>query len=499
MAAGIVHLSVLIALAAVSREPAAAEPTKAVVIRPDGKPMAGATIYRATRGRHITVDDTGVFQADGKEPVTDRDGSFPLPEVDEPYLLLIMDDDHFALATKEELRADPTVRAKPFARVKGTLRIARGLGANKTIQLFGDISGRAKGCTLLVHRTTTTDEDGHFLLDRVIPTETLRVGRWDPPGTVGWVWDQGMPIDAEPGAITSVELGGKGRPVVGKLVAPPGHDVDFGDRCGVRIVSDRPWLPIPLPLVRDATPPGRFDWGRWYDRWRTTPEARAHHRSYVRVSAEVAPDGTFRIDDVPAGSYRLSAFVNELDQGPPPGPFARSCRSFTIPPIPGGRSDEPFDVGALPVTLRKPPAVGDAAPAFEVRATDGRQWSVADFRGRYLLLDFGAPGGEQSIFQVGRLADLHSKYGDDPRLALLSLVLAADTEETRTFIAAKRQPWPQSIIGPLANPIGDAFGVENSDFPQEVLIGPDGRIVARDFYTNEVKKAIAEALGRPDP
>ena len=45
------------------------------------------------------------------------------------------------------------------------------------------------------------------------------------------------------------------------------------------------------------------------------------------------------------------------------------------------------------------------------------------------------------------------------------------------------------------DPVAAAFGVEFP--PQVLLIGPDGRLVARDLKGPEIKEAVARVLGPP--
>jgi hypothetical protein len=61
------------------------------------------------------------------------------------------------------------------------------------------------------------------------------------------------------------------------------------------------------------------------------------------------PDVMIRVDDVPAGKYRAKLRLR-VTPARSPGTEARTAstsRPFTIPEIPGGRSDEPFELGDL--------------------------------------------------------------------------------------------------------------------------------------------------------
>jgi hypothetical protein len=67
-------------------------------------------------------------------------------------------------------------------------------------------------------------------------------------------------------------------------------------------------------------------------------------------SAKLEADGTIRVDDVPPGEYRLSLKYTAdpfRGAGLSPDRVAFATKQFTMPEIPGGHSDEPFDLGVL--------------------------------------------------------------------------------------------------------------------------------------------------------
>ncbi len=53
----------------------------ATAIRPDGRPLVGARVYRARRNEHMNLNDGQVSgQASGRQGLTDAEGKFPIPE-----------------------------------------------------------------------------------------------------------------------------------------------------------------------------------------------------------------------------------------------------------------------------------------------------------------------------------------------------------------------------------------------------------------------------------
>ena len=278
--------------------------------------------------------------------------------------------------------------------------------------------------------------------------------------------------------------------------------MDFTDRGGAAIESNRPFVPYPLELFRGKTTLNDVAWSDWAQKWSNTPEGIAYLDRRVAGQVALAPDGSFRFDDLPPGEYRVTVRVNEADSGRNrvSGPFAHITREFTVPPIPGVRRLKPLDLGTIRLATRTVLKAGNPAPAFAVTTVDGKALDLKDYRGKYLLIDFSVMWEDQSRLDIARLNDVYKRFGEDERFALLSLVMAAEIAETRAFIADKGQPWPQAIVGPLTNPIAAAYGVEASSLsgtiPVAVLIGPDGKIIARDLRYNKIGEAIGQALGR---
>ena len=93
----------------------------------------------------------------------------------------------------------------------------------------------------------------------------------------------------------------------------------------------------------------------WNTAWYESPEGVKTMQDYWQAadyrhySFAIRADGTFRIDDVPAGAYTLLVWTEE----PPfaaksrPKRTAVLQRDIVVPPMPGGRSDEPLQMGAL--------------------------------------------------------------------------------------------------------------------------------------------------------
>ncbi|MHB1557266.1 MAG: peroxiredoxin family protein, partial [Isosphaeraceae bacterium] len=315
------------------------------------------------------------------------------------------------------------------------------------------------------------------------------------------LWSLGEPVRIVAGETTRITIGGNGRPVIGRVLAPEGSkgSINFAVGSVVRIESNRPYFPYPLELVRgkvNLRDAATYEWSR---KWDKSPEGIAQHESRVAGEIELAPDGSFRFDALPAGDYRVSIRINENGSRQPQahGPFDRVVKEFTVPAFSGPRQPEPLDLGEFRLTVWKS-REGEPAPDFPIKTVDGKTVRLADYRGKFLLLDFVAMWDEGCVLGIPSLNEIHERFGKDGRLAMLSLVMAENNEKSRAFVAAKGEPWPQAIIGPMSNPITIAYGIDD-ELPASVLIGPDGKIYPRKFELTWTIKSIARVLGQWRP
>jgi len=303
-----------------------------------------------------------------------------------------------------------------------------------------------------------TDGDGRFSLPRVMPGH-YDIIRVVPNGVRRITFVNMAGLDVAAGRSYDLKIGGDGRPVTGRLVLP----------------ANVPWM------ERKATIEPRFAQGK--------PR---------RYGVQILVDGRFRADDIGPGDYNLRVSIHQ----PPPD---ESCgwgrlvgefsRAFTVPPIPGGVSDDPLDVGDLqpaPTSVR-PLRIGDTAPDFSARTLEGKDLRLADFKGKFVLLDFWATWCAPCVAEIPNLTTVHDTFAADPRFAMLSLSLDESPTVLKSRLTSHKLPWPQAFIGP-DSPIAAAY--DATAIPATFLIGPDGKILAKDLRGEKVKATVAEALKR---
>ncbi len=351
-----------------------------------------------------------------------------------------------------------------------------------------------------VRNQARTDGSGRFVMQRVAPGRITVYRRIPLEDNRGWMPSHSVSLDVKPGETVQLEIGGTGRPVVGRLAIPDGVKLSqFA--VGHAFGSLSPVLPdLPAPddyLVFDSE--RRLAWREAFAR---TPEGRSYIEDSERSYAvDLRPDGTFRVEDVPPGRYILKVPFEGVSRSSREGHQAFAHSEVIVAEIPGGRSDEPLDIGAVPLEVFPfhEPRVGEPAPTFAGNLPDGRPLDLAALRGKFVLLHFWSGRPEDAAIIPHLKATFHT-FGRDPRFAMIGLIADETPAPARRYCARHGLSWEQRYIGSTYDPnrYEAAFGVWFP--PAAFLIGPDGRIVARDLEGDAIRRAVARALAsRPQP
>ncbi len=331
----------------------------ATVVTSDGKAAEGAKIAVGVAGSQISIDrgdidDTSTYSAARTE--ADANGRFSLPARGEPFQLVITHAAGFAYlnASDDEPLADP-IELTPWARLEGTYRVgaqpARGVTLtlnNNGIQSYGETLSN-----IFTRHEVTTDENGHFVFERVFPGSG-RIGRrivlMVNDGATETASSLQVYAEFTAGETTTLELGGAGRAVIGKLVVrnKPAADV-LWNFATVNLQADL--VAPPIPPVPPAVQNDPVKRQAWWNEWRVTDAGLAWTAAYdvheqmrqkaPYLYATVARDGSFRMDDVPEGNFVLSVMFSREAPG-----ILRDYR-LTVPPVQDGATTQPLDLGVL--------------------------------------------------------------------------------------------------------------------------------------------------------
>jgi hypothetical protein len=317
---------------------------RGIVRRSDGTPVAGAQVASIGRNSYVALGRGGFDSNYGSRNEiarTDAAGRFVMPEIDDLILVVAAHPSGYAEARPDEPQTMTNLVLEPWGRIEGEVRIGARAGTNLQLVLsYGDPQIHQLQFSYQYYRIVT-DEEGHFSVGFVPPGDRA-LYRLIPISANSQSWSHRTDIAVEPGSTNRVLIGGTGRPVVGRGIAPTGDKPIDWTQCRGNVTAVQT---IPPPASRGLL-------GGLISSL-VTPARRVQPRSY---SFACSADGTFRVEDVPAGTYSISISAMETEERGN-SRMTRSIgygnKSLTIPPMPGGRSDEVLDAGEIEMRLNR--------------------------------------------------------------------------------------------------------------------------------------------------
>jgi len=141
--------------------------------------------------------------------------------------------------------------------------------------------------------------------------------------------------------------------------------------------------------------------------------------------------------------------------------------------------------------------VGQLAPDFTQKDPSGRPVSLRDFRGQYVLLDFWASWCKPCRAENPALVATYQQF-KSRRFTVLSVSLDQDQDKWEKAIAADGLPWTHvSDLKFEQNAVARRYGIKG--VPQNLLIGPDGRILALNLHGMALSQKLATVLPAAAP
>jgi RNA polymerase sigma factor (sigma-70 family) len=517
---------VVLAIAPPAAQPAPNPPSTTITgtIRdPDEQPSVGAEVYivmpedpeverqnrelqaRLMAGQRVDPKewnrkDTSVKIYEDQWPqgtqFADANGKFSFPNVHEPWVLVARTPAGFAQVTHEEFKqSNAQVILKPWGKVQGRLLVGTKPQPRQKIYLQRTGS-RDDWVAMRVQHSlpAITDKDGAFVFNAVAPGESWM--HWEQTGGHPMRVLRHTMVEVPSGKTVTQDIGGKGRPVIGKAASIPINSPD--DKLKWVTVGNQSVdgtyfnvLGTRVPTPPEGQKMTQDERAAWLKEWEKTPAGKTYHRLRWSEEFDIEPDGSFRIDDVVPGTYHVSLrmFRNENGFGED---LVDCSTEFTVPPFPPGvdRSDEPLDLGKLQVTLIPRTRVGKLAPNFQATTLDGKKIALADYKGKFVVLKWWWSWSELDT-EVPAVKKAYERMSKQNDWVLITIGFDDDINVTKKRIADHHIPGVHCYIPDhMKN-----FPREYMGSPSTVcIIGPEGKVLARNVQPITIDDEIAKIL-----
>jgi beta-lactamase regulating signal transducer with metallopeptidase domain/peroxiredoxin len=460
-----------------------------LVRAPDGTPARNAELGLRGPSQRIDIGD-GRLQDNGVYPIihTNADGRFTLALRDEASVAFAVHPSGFATKTLEanagRQNAPIDITLQPWGRVEGVFKIGSQFGRNQRMSLFHSGRSEALNVQIILNLHKTTDDNGVFVFERVIPGMAAISRTVQVDARHGLLSQEIRAVDIKPGEKTRVVIGGVGRPVVGHIEIPADLKAKWSVLQPSGRISFTPKLPKPYDALTEK------EKTRYHGEWEKT------YQSHAFV---IPADGSFRVEDIAPGTYELTVKVNEDYKEDRFNGFVQRAsisRIITVSEIPGGqtRTDQPLDLGSIPLELDQGVKVGDLAPDIQAQTLDNQKpLKLSDDRGKYVLVVFWNSSTTLRRVDAGGLTAVYDAFGKDDRLLMLGLNADTQGDEAKTRAAQYGWTWLQAKLGSSAGwELRQKYGAYT--LPSIWLIGRDGKVVARDLRDGAIFETVARAL-----
>ncbi|MDR0791772.1 MAG: redoxin domain-containing protein [Chitinophagaceae bacterium] len=146
------------------------------------------------------------------------------------------------------------------------------------------------------------------------------------------------------------------------------------------------------------------------------------------------------------------------------------------------------------IEAAKSTGIGAMAPNFTQNDTLGNPVSLASFKGKYVLLDFWASWCGPCREENPNVVAAYNKY-KGKNFTILSVSLDREGQKDRWIEAIHHDGLAWTHVSDLKywyNAVAQQYGVQS--IPQNYLLDPTGKIIAKDLRGEDLEKKLQELL-----
>ncbi len=137
-------------------------------------------------------------------------------------------------------------------------------------------------------------------------------------------------------------------------------------------------------------------------------------------------------------------------------------------------------------------AIGAKFPDFDEKDLAGKPLSVANYKGKVVLVDFWATWCGPCVGELPNVLKAYEKY-HQKGFEILGVSLDSDKAKLTAFIEKQKMPWQQYFDGKgWGNKLAGKYGV--SSIPATYLLDGEGKIIAKNLRGEALEVELAKIL-----
>jgi peroxiredoxin len=139
-------------------------------------------------------------------------------------------------------------------------------------------------------------------------------------------------------------------------------------------------------------------------------------------------------------------------------------------------------------------AEGTKFPDFEVKDTTGKPLSIANYKGKVVLLDFWATWCGPCVHELPNVIKTYEAY--HPKgFEIIGISLDKDQDKLASFTKEKNMTWVQYFDGLVwENKLAVKYGINS--IPATFLLDGQGTIIGKDLRGEALEEAVGKTLAK---
>jgi peroxiredoxin len=136
--------------------------------------------------------------------------------------------------------------------------------------------------------------------------------------------------------------------------------------------------------------------------------------------------------------------------------------------------------------------IGQQAPAFTINTMEGNKVSLADFKGKYVLLDFWASWCQPCRIENPNLVKAFNDY-KDKNFTILGISLDKDPVAWKQAVQADNLTWTHGgELMDFEGPVVKQYQIDA--IPTSFLIDPNGKIIAKNLRGKQLDEFLSKTF-----